>query len=359
MNKKCIGCGIPLQSEYPDQVGYTPKHDAVLCQRCFRITHYDDVVVSMKQGIDPYEVLQEIQKKNALILWVVDLFDFEANMVTGMNRHLMGKDIILIATKRDLLPATLGDEKLVQFIRARLNVQGIVVKGIVLCGNLMKQELSSCQESIDEVEHAIAVFREGRDVLAMGMANAGKSTLLNAMCGMKSLTTSRHPGTTLAMNEIKKEDYIIYDTPGLTRLDSLLTHVDDALLKTIIPHVPLKPISYQLQGNQTLSLAGLVRLDLMGCAHASCVAYFSERLRLHRSKQEKADTLWQTHMGELLSPAIGNDPTSMQSYTYGPIQEKLDVVIHGLGWFCVRGQVDAICVYIPQNGNVTFRKAMI
>ena len=86
------------------------------------------------------------------------------------------------------------------------------------------------------------------------------------------------------------EGYQLYDTPGLTRMDSLLTHVDDRLLKTVIPLKPLKARGYQLKGSQTLSLGGLVRLDLIGCEQVSCVAYFSERLPLHRSKQEKAES---------------------------------------------------------------------
>ena len=116
MSKRCIGCGVTLQNEDKQRIGYTPKLDAAYCQRCFRIQHYDDVTISMKTGIDPDVVLHQIAQKDALVLWVVDLFDFEANMIPGIHRHLMGKDIIMVATKRDLLPDTLGDQKLSQFI---------------------------------------------------------------------------------------------------------------------------------------------------------------------------------------------------------------------------------------------------
>ena len=63
-------------------------------------------------------MLARIAKLDALIVWVVDLFDFEANMIKGLNRHLMGKDILMVATKRDLLPDTLSDEKLADFFIA-------------------------------------------------------------------------------------------------------------------------------------------------------------------------------------------------------------------------------------------------
>ncbi|MEG0328835.1 MAG: ribosome biogenesis GTPase YqeH [Longicatena sp.] len=359
MSKICKGCGVVLQTEDKTSIGFTPKIEADYCQRCFRIRHYDDVVISMKQGIDSDVVLNKINKLDALILWVVDLFDFEANMVSGMNRHLSGKDIILVATKRDILPDTVGNEKLSQFMVARLKELGIYVKGIIICGDLVKHANDEYNDSIEQVEKGIDKFRKGRDVVVMGMANAGKSTLLNALCHNADLTTSRHPGTTLDFNEIKREDYVLYDTPGLTRYDSLLTHIDDSLLKSIIPLKPLKARVYQLRENQTLSLGGLVRLDLIGCSQVSAVAYFSERLNIHRSKQENADALWEQHFNELLAPVLDEKVSDMQVYEFSNIHEKSDIVIHGLGWFCVSGNIKQIRVSIPKNGNVTFRKAMI
>lgn len=358
MSRICKGCGVVLQQKDKTKIGYTPKMEADYCQRCFRIRHYDDVVISMKQGIDSDAVLQKIANKDALIVWVVDLFDFEANMLPGINRHLIGKDIIMVATKRDLLPETVGNEKLSQFILRRLKELGIIVQGIVICGDLVAHASREENYSVQEVERVIDYYRHDRDVVVMGMANAGKSTLLNAMCSHVDLTTSRHPGTTLDFNELSMDNYKLYDTPGLTRLDSLLTHVEDRLLKMVIPMKPLKARIYQLKDNQTMSLGGLVRLDLIGCEKVSCVAYFSERLGLHRSKQEKADQLWENHYEELLSPVIGKRE-DMQVYELNNIKEKTDVVIHGLGWFCISGSVKTLRVYIPKNGNVTFRKAMI
>ncbi len=83
MTKYCKGCGVRLQDEDREALGYTPKLDKDYCQRCFRIRHYDDVMISMQQGIDGAQVLQRIARYDALILWVVDIFDFEANHAAG------------------------------------------------------------------------------------------------------------------------------------------------------------------------------------------------------------------------------------------------------------------------------------
>ncbi len=357
MDKRCKGCGVALQSEHAQELGYTPKAAADYCQRCFRIRHYDDVTISMRTGIDPDQVLKQIAKMNALVLWVVDLFDFEANLIAGIHRHLPKKDILLVATKRDLLPDTLADEKLGRFLLERCGAQGIHPIGLVVCGDL---RVGSCEQaSIEEIKNAIAMYRGKRDVVIMGMANAGKSTLLNALLNREELTTSRYPGTTLDILPIDLEDYILYDTPGLSRMDSYLSLVSDAVLKTIVPTKRLKARGYQLYEDQSLAVGGLVRLDLCGGQRVSCVAYFAPGLQIHRGKQEKADGLWKTHMGELLAQAISNDPASLKKYTHGALKGKLDVVIHGLGWFCISGDVKQLSVYVDRQVDVTFRKAMI
>ncbi len=359
MNKRCKGCGAILQQEHKDQIGYTPKQDAEYCQRCFRISHYDDVTISMKTGIDPDTVLRKVEKLDALILWVVDLFDFEANLIAGLNRHLQGKTIVLVATKRDLLPETTGNQKLADFITARCRDFGITVSGLVICGDLVKHAFDQENHSLREVHKAIAYYRNGQDVAVIGMANAGKSTLLNGLLKNNTLTTSRHPGTTLDLVAMVMGEYTLYDTPGLTRKDSYLTIADDSLLKQLIPDRRLKARSYQLYEDQSIAVAGLARLDLIGGTKVTCVGYFASGLKLHRGKASGADALWKAHMGELLAPALHSDPDSMKRYSYTKGKDKVDVVIHGLGWFCISGDVKEIHIYVDQEVDVTFRKAMI
>ena len=60
--KRCRGCGAVLQTEDRTLPGYTPKAENDYCQRCFRLIHYDDLAVSMRTGIDPDLVLEEIRR---------------------------------------------------------------------------------------------------------------------------------------------------------------------------------------------------------------------------------------------------------------------------------------------------------
>ncbi|MBF1116747.1 MAG: ribosome biogenesis GTPase YqeH, partial [Solobacterium sp.] len=66
---------------------------------------------------------------------------------------------------------------------------------------------------------------------------------------------------------------------------------------------------------------------------------------------------WNTHVGTLFVPTAIE--TEMKKYTIRKDMPKVDVVIDGLGWACVSGEVGTITVHIPKSVSVTFRKAML
>lgn len=111
MTKYCKGCGAKLQNDDKDAIGYVPTLDASYCERCFRIRHYGDVTISMAQKIESNQTLDKIAKVKGVIFWVVDLFAFESNMISRLNQKLDTDEIVLVLTKRDVLPKTLSDKR--------------------------------------------------------------------------------------------------------------------------------------------------------------------------------------------------------------------------------------------------------
>ncbi len=346
----CKGCGALLQSNDPKAIGYTPKEGSDYCQRCFRLMHYDDLTISMKTGIDPDVVLKRISEMDCLVLWVVDLFDFEAGMIPGLSRRIGNKDIIMVAAKRDILPDTLSDEKTARFVFGRLKELGISVRGLVITSKL--QGLGTA-----EVKEAVRLYGKGRPVVVMGRANAGKSTLLNNLMQSERLTASRYPGTTIDFNELEIDGVKYIDTPGIEIAGSILMEVKEDDLKTILPSKTIKPQVFQINKNQSFAIGGLARIDLYGCDHASAVFYLSDKVTIHRGKAENADALWEKHYDEMFRPI----PVRNSFWTSSIRKEydKVDCVIDGLGWVCISGQVSTISVKAPKNVNVTFRKAML
>ena len=62
-----------------------------------------------------------------------------------------------------------------------------------------------------------------------------RSTLLNALMDKPQLTSSRYPGTTLDFNPLDIHGVTVYDTPGLTPRNSMLLHLEEEDLKTVLP----------------------------------------------------------------------------------------------------------------------------
>lgn len=348
--KRCRGCGIELQNKDPQALGYTPKPDGVYCRRCFRLQHYDDLEISMKRGIDPHSVMEQIQKTEALLVWIVDLFDFEASISIDVRQYLPGRKIVLVCTKRDLLPATVSERKLYSFIRSRLDQKGIFVAEIFLISATEERELSALRAYMKK--HAVH-----RSVLFFGRANSGKSTLMNRLLGENVLTCSRYPGTTLEQNAMVKDGLTYIDTPGIEIGESMVMQVKESDLRQIIPMAPIKPEVYQIYEAQSFALGGLVRLDLDQMTKASAVFYCSSRLKIHRGGLDGADALWKKHYGTLLSPIAQTYPDVPA--TRRKDEEKVDVVIDGLGWVCISGAPLTVRVHVPKHVHVLFRKAMI
>lgn len=344
-NKQCLGCGTQLQADQPNQIGYTPNIAADVCQRCFRLKHYDDITMYVTQGQTDPRIYEQIRAMDCLVVWVVDLFDFEGSLIDGLARHIGNKDILMVGTKCDLLPATLSNEKLGRWLLRRMKQENLSVKGIVVSAY-------HGRDGVEEVIQSIEQLSKGRSVVFMGVANVGKSTLLNAILRHDTITTSRYPGTTLEMMKIDSDIGTLYDTPGVMRKDNIVHYIDIKDIKKVVPTKPLKPRNYQLYEPQTLSIGGICRFDFIQGIETSVTCYFNDQVKIHRSKQEKSDDLWARHYGELLQPVCMH-ANSFADFTHQEIQldgkGKVDIMIHGFGWICITSEKQRISLYLPKH----------
>lgn len=360
MTEYCKGCGAKLQNEDPSALGYVPDLDSSYCQRCYKIRHYGDLTINMQKGIENTGTLEKINDIDGTVFWVCDLFDLESNLISRLNQKLPGKDIVMILTKRDVLPSTLSDQKIIEFVKRKLREEHITVKDIIVGGYMLKKDGQS-QKVLDEIVDDIHRLAKNGKAIFIGTANAGKSTLVNRLTRSEDLTISRNPGTTLDVVRIEGDGFEIYDTPGLENHYSILSQIDPKELKTIIPTKPVKPLITQIYEDQSFAVGGLARLDVVSKGKATVVAYFSRNLPVHRGKLSKADELWNKHLGEMLSPAIDESTDTMETWTAPPLKpgQKMDVVISGLGWFTLSGDIQKVQVMVHKGVQVSFRKAMI
>lgn len=348
MCKKCIGCGIVLQNVSPNELGYSPISDAQYCQRCFKLNNYGQLTIDVKNTLAAQKVLKEIEKIAGVIVWVVDIFDFQASMKLPINRYLKDRNIIMALTKRDLLPNTLSNNKLSGFVLAQLKQSNIKIDQAVVLANYGT-------DGKEELVKAINLYQQ--DIIFMGSANSGKSTLLASLIDQK-ITTSRFPGTTLKISSYQSEVGLIYDTPGLTNVGSVIQYIDSEHLKTVIPTKLYKVRHFQVYQNQSFALGGLVKLDVLTKNNTTVSFYVSESLKIHRGKYENSQVLWDKHYGEMLEPSIG-EYKDFKITVFDNIGDKMDICIDGLGFICFSKSAEQVRVSVNKNIDVTIRKAMI
>ncbi|MDU3213312.1 MAG: ribosome biogenesis GTPase YqeH [Staphylococcus epidermidis] len=360
----CIGCGAPLQSENKDAPGYVPEHNMfredVICRRCFRLKNYNEVQDVGMESEDFLNLLTGLSEKKGIIVNVVDVFDFEGSFINAIQRIVGNKKIILVANKIDLLPKQINHRRVKEWLRKSARKYGLEAEDVVLIS-------ANKGWGIDELLQSINHVRNKDDVYIVGTTNVGKSTLINKLIeqsvGEKDVvTTSRFPGTTLDMIDIPlDEKSFMFDTPGIIQSHQMTNYVSENELKIIIPKNEIKQRVYQLNEKQTLFFGGLARIDYVSGGKRPLVCFFSNDLNIHRTKTEKANDLWKSQLGALLSP-----PQDAQQFNLNDVKAvrletgktKRDIMISGLGFITIDAGAKVI-VRVPKHVDVILRNSIL
>ncbi|AEB29478.1 GTP-binding protein YqeH [Carnobacterium sp. 17-4] len=365
---RCIGCGAIIQTTDKEAVGYTPasalekglEKGEVYCQRCFRLRHYNEIQDVQLTDDDFLKLLNELGSEDALIVNVIDIFDFNGSLIPGLHRFVGKNPVLLVGNKVDLLPKSLKRGKMTQWLRERAHEEGLRPEDVLLTSAMKPAEMEILLDAIEK-------HRKGRDVFVVGVTNVGKSTLINQIikstAGVQDLiTTSQFPGTTLDRIEIPLDDgKNLIDTPGIIHRHQMAHVLGDKDLKLIAPKKEIKPIVYQLNEGQTLFFGGVARFDYLKGARHSFTCFVSNDLNIHRTKLEKADELYQKQVGKLLQPPREDEVDGFPELVRFEfsVKEKADIVFAGLGWVTVNEPGCVVAGWAPKGIDVLIRKSLI
>ena len=104
---KCIGCGVAIQTENKNEVGYAPvsslEKEEVICQRCFSLKHYNEVQDVSLTDDDFLNILNGVGQTDALIVKIVDIFDFNGSWLPGFHRFVGNNKVFFVGNKVDLI----------------------------------------------------------------------------------------------------------------------------------------------------------------------------------------------------------------------------------------------------------------
>lgn len=248
MSKKCLGCGIELQSDDELKDGYVLDIEHDICQRCFVIKNYGQNRDILKSNLDYMAILNGI-KDDDLVVYVSSLLTLNLDYLDKFKR------VVLVLTKRDILPKSVKDEKIVAYIKKRYpNVLDIVIVSAYKKYNL------------DCLYNKLEKHGNKRDIYFVGITNSGKSTLINKMIECYSnkpgkITMSNYPSTTLGIVKEEIGELKIKDTPGIVIEDSVINYLDDLGIKKINSKKEIKPITMQIKGNGVILVDEIIRIE--------------------------------------------------------------------------------------------------
>ena len=327
---KCTGCGVNLQTHNKDLIGYTVNIDKSLCERCFRIRNYNEYKTVVKDNQDYINILNDIGKTNDLVVLVVDLFNINKNLST-LSKYI-NNNILLVLTKRDILPKSCYDEKLKNYFdKYNLNIIDKVI-------------ISSLKNyNFDELYNKIIKYKNSNNVYVVGYTNSGKSSMINKIIYNYSsndinITTSNLPSTTIdSIKVIVNDDLTLIDTPGLLDNGDIINYIDEKMLKKVIATKEIKPITYQIKEKQYIMIEDLVKLDFNN--KNNITIYISNKLNINRFYKDKK---------------INNDYIKHEFNVY----KDSDIVIQGL-CFIKCSESSSVTVYTKKGVNVFLRDNLI
>lgn len=333
MNKFCTGCGIELQDENALQEGYTTSLENDICQRCFRMKNYGEYQVSTKSNEEYIEILKTINETKDLVVYMADLLNLSKDI--HFIREYIHNKMILVLNKKDVLPKSVKDYKLIQYIKdLDVDFEEVVVIS------------TEKNYQIDKLLATIKKYQTTKRVYVVGNTNVGKSSLINKLIknyseNTNSLTISPLPSTTLNKIEIDLNDTLtLIDTPGLVDRGNLVNYVSVEDLKKIQPKKEIKPKTYQIRPGQCLVIGDYARIDYQEGERNSFTVYVSNSIKVKKYNKDKC----------LLLKDLAKTNFECGYHT--------DVVINGLGFIKIV-EKSSISIYADKNVEVFTRKSLI
>ena len=329
MNRICSGCGVILQSKDKEKEGYVTENklnEALYCERCFKLKNYGKVE-NTEININGLNAIKKLKKEKKCILYLVDLINVSSNVKEHLE--LLDKNDYIVLTKRDALPKSVKDEKIIKYFKENyINTDNLLI-------------VSSFKKlNIDKLLAALKASKS-KEAYIVGNSNSGKSTLLNAILNSMGLAsqivTSRTLNTTMDNIEIKiNETLKLIDTPGFN-CPTIEKYLSLNEIKKLQVKKEIKVKTIQLKPNYSIYIENYFRLDYLGKDINSFSIYASNSLNIKTKKIIIDTKLKKIHL---------------------TINESSDIVINGLVFIKVTKPCE-IDVYTYDANLISIRKNII
>jgi len=331
MNKVCIGCGSKFQTLDKNKEGYiNPKvyEKATLCERCFKIKYYGEAYVTDNPK-DKTSLIKMINDSKKSVVYLVDTLTISKETLSVIDS--LSNKVYLVLTKRDLLPKSVKNSKLKEYI-SNLTL----IKDVFVISALKNNGVTELYNEL--------IKNNEKSVYVIGYTSSGKSTFINKLLTLNgksgNITTSSLPNTTLECINIKLNDKLtLIDTPGFVSENSSYNFIDVDIYKKLLPKSVIKPKVYTIKKDFMIILGDILRIENNSNEDVNLVFYFKNEIKLNKMRSIK---------NELLKD---KDKLDVK------VSDK-DIVLEGLGYIKVVGYAN-LTMYTLNKKMISVRNKMI
>lgn len=331
MNKVCIGCGSKLQTLDKNKEGYiNPKvyEKATLCERCFKIKYYGEAYVTDNPK-DKTSLIKMINDSNKSVVYLVDTLTISKETLSVIDS--LSNKVYLVLTKRDLLPKSVKNSKLKEYI-SNLTL----IKDVFVISALKNNGVTELYNEL--------IKNNEKSVYVIGYTSSGKSTFINKLLTLNgksgNITTSSLPNTTLECINIKLNDKLtLIDTPGFVSENSSYNFIDVDIYKKLLPKSVIKPKVYTIKKDFMIILGDILRIENNSNEDVNLVFYFKNEIKLNKMR------------------SIRNGLLKDKDKLDVKVSDK-DIILEGLGYIKVVGYAN-LTMYTLNKKMISVRNKMI
>lgn len=331
MNKVCIGCGSKLQTLDKNKEGYiNPKvyEKATLCERCFKIKYYGEAYVTDNPK-DKTSLIKMINDSKKSVVYLVDTLTISKETLSVIDS--LSNKVYLVLTKRDLLPKSIKNSKLKEYI-SNLTL----IKDVFVISALKNNGVTELYNEL--------IKNNEKSVYVIGYTSSGKSTFINKLLTLNgksgNITTSSLPNTTLECINIKLNDKLtLIDTPGFVSENSSYNFIDVDIYKKLLPKSVIKPKVYTIKKDFMIILGDILRIENNSNEDVNLVFYFKNEIKLNKMR------------------SIRNELLKDKDKLDVKVSDK-DIVLEGLGYIKVVGYAN-LTMYTLNKKMISVRNKMI
>lgn len=363
--RRCYNCGAVLQSNDPTKEGYVSKEvlengsqNFLFCNKCFEMERFQPKTNEPVVSEDLLTIVKDAKKKDALLVYVINLFSFEAGFSRKINEIISGMNILVVANKFDLMPKGTNEEETREYVAHRFRAEGVHVE---------KDNIALANAFDDDTAHTIIAqiyeLKNGKDVYIIGSKLAGKTTLIDSFIRVyKNLSQSNivseiYPGTGSRVLQLPMSSKTtLYEIPDIPYNNSVLYGLDAANTKRVYVTKPVEYTDITIREDEVLYFGGMAFLELVDGKRTQLRCYFNEGMQFKRHSNKKCEENFVKAIAKKAVKPYCSKIKSVKDLDVFEIKvtesNYRDIGIQGLGWFNFLAKGQTFRIYVPKGVSI-------